>query len=220
MDISVNFWLHYLYVKFFDCLSSTASGGSTADQNLLESPLQGGKRGCHKRCLIKTPVGCKFFSEMTSAGHWLSCQSKAQMSMEEARKVDVCGHTNIHLQSVFEQTDPTKAPVFHLQFVFVLSHFSCVQLYTTLWTSPGFSVHGYSPGKNTGVGCYSLLQGIFPTQGWNLCLLCLLPWQTGSLPLALPGKPSTYRPSHKYSLKSHSKSQPFLRLSVFLRQLA
>ena len=25
-----------------------------------------------------------------------------------------------------------------------------------------------SPGKNTGVGCHSLLQGIFPTQGSNL----------------------------------------------------
>ena len=24
-----------------------------------------------------------------------------------------------------------------------------------------------SPGKNTGVGCHVLLQGIFPTQGWN-----------------------------------------------------
>ena len=28
-----------------------------------------------------------------------------------------------------------------------------------------------SPGKNTGVGCHSLLQGIFPTQGSNQCLL-------------------------------------------------
>ena len=28
-----------------------------------------------------------------------------------------------------------------------------------------------SPGKNTGLGCHSLLQGIFPTQGSNLCLL-------------------------------------------------
>ena len=27
-----------------------------------------------------------------------------------------------------------------------------------------------SPGKNTGVGCHSLLQGIFLTQGWNLDL--------------------------------------------------
>ena len=28
-----------------------------------------------------------------------------------------------------------------------------------------------SPGKDTGVGCHFLLQGIFPTQGWNLGLL-------------------------------------------------
>ena len=32
---------------------------------------------------------------------------------------------------------------------------------------PGSSVHGDSPDKNTGVGCYALLQGIFPTQGSN-----------------------------------------------------
>ena len=32
---------------------------------------------------------------------------------------------------------------------------------------PCFSVHGDSPGKNTGVGCHALLQGIFPTQGSN-----------------------------------------------------
>ena len=32
---------------------------------------------------------------------------------------------------------------------------------------PGSSVHGDSPGKNTGVGYHSLLQGIFPTQGPN-----------------------------------------------------
>ena len=30
--------------------------------------------------------------------------------------------------------------------------------------TPGFSVLGDSPGKNTGVGCHALLQGIFPTQ--------------------------------------------------------
>ena len=31
-----------------------------------------------------------------------------------------------------------------------------------------------SPSKNTGVGCHSLLQGIFLTNRSNLCLLCLL----------------------------------------------
>ena len=35
---------------------------------------------------------------------------------------------------------------------------------------PGPSVHGDSPGKNTGVGCHALLQGIFQTQGSNLRL--------------------------------------------------
>ena len=37
-----------------------------------------------------------------------------------------------------------------------------------------------SPGKHTGVGSHSLLQGIFPTQGPNLGLLH---WQAGSLSL-------------------------------------
>ena len=46
-----------------------------------------------------------------------------------------------------------------------------------------------SPGKNTGVGCHFLLQGIFWTQGSNLSLLSLLHWQTGSLPLVPPGVP-------------------------------
>ena len=36
---------------------------------------------------------------------------------------------------------------------------------------PGSSIHGDSPGKNTGVGCHSLLQGIFLTKGLNLGLL-------------------------------------------------
>ena len=35
---------------------------------------------------------------------------------------------------------------------------------------PGSSVHGDSPGKNTGMGCHALLQGIFPTQGSNPAL--------------------------------------------------
>ena len=40
-----------------------------------------------------------------------------------------------------------------------------------------------SPGKNTGVGCHALLQGIFLTQESNLHLLH---WQADSLPLVLP----------------------------------
>ena len=40
------------------------------------------------------------------------------------------------------------------------------------------------PGKNNGPSCHFLLQGIFPTQGSNLCLLRLLHWQADSLPLS------------------------------------
>ena len=46
----------------------------------------------------------------------------------------------------------------------------------------GFLCPWNSPGKNTGVGCHFLLQGVFPTQGSNLRLLCLLHRQVDSLP--------------------------------------
>ena len=54
---------------------------------------------------------------------------------------------------------------------------------------PGSSVHGDSPGKNIGVGCRALFQGIFLTRESNLCLLRLLCWLAGSLLPAPPGEP-------------------------------
>ena len=53
---------------------------------------------------------------------------------------------------------------------------------------PGSYVHGDSPGKNTGVGCHFLLQGIFLTQGLNPGSPAL---QVDSLPSEPPGKPCT-----------------------------
>ena len=45
---------------------------------------------------------------------------------------------------------------------------SCLTLCHPLGCSQlGSSVHGDSPGKNTGVNCHALLQRIFPTQGLN-----------------------------------------------------
>ena len=61
-----------------------------------------------------------------------------------------------------------------------------VSLWTRAYQAPLPTVFS---GKNTGVGCHALLQGIFPTQGLNPHLLCLLPWQAGSLPLVTTGKP-------------------------------
>ena len=56
---------------------------------------------------------------------------------------------------------------------------------------PGSVCPWDSPSKNTGVNSHALLQGIYPTQGSNPCLLCLLNWQVGSLSLVPTGKPKT-----------------------------
>ena len=52
--------------------------------------------------------------------------------------------------------------------VCMLSHFSYVLLFATLWAEATRLLCPWdSPGKNTGMGCHFLLQGIFPTQGSN-----------------------------------------------------
>ena len=58
-----------------------------------------------------------------------------------------------------------------------------------LWTEePGrLHLHPWDfLGKSTGVGCHSLLQGIFPTWGLNPLLL---QWQADSLLLSYQGSP-------------------------------
>ena len=54
---------------------------------------------------------------------------------------------------------------------------------------PGSSVHGILQGRILEWGCHGLFHSVFPAQGLNQCLLCLLHWQVGSSPLAPPGKP-------------------------------
>ena len=66
-----------------------------------------------------------------------------------------------------------------------------------------------SPGKNARVSCHALLQGIFLTQGLNPCLLHLLHWRAGSLPLVPPGKPKNFiLPSCFPKSSTHSFSPP------------
>ena len=86
--------------------------------------------------------------------------------------------------------------------VCVLSHFSCVWLFETLWTvthlaplSIGFSRQEYW----SGLPCPP--SGIFLTQGLNACLLPLLHSQAGSLPLVQHRKQTT--------LKYSCTKQPF-----------
>ena len=62
---------------------------------------------------------------------------------------------------------------------------TCFQPFVTPWT-PLLLCPWSFPGKNTGVGCHFLLQGIFPTQVLNLGLLH---WQADSLTLSHQGSP-------------------------------
>ena len=79
---------------------------------------------------------------------------------------------------------------FWIHICVVLSHFSCVRLFVTLWTvacqaplSMGFSR------QESWSGLPFPSPGELATRGLNLHLLRLLHWQMGSLPLATPGKP-------------------------------
>ena len=52
-----------------------------------------------------------------------------------------------------------------------------------------FSVHGVLQARVLEWVAIPFSRRIFPTQGLNPHLLCLLHWQAGSLPPARPGKP-------------------------------
>ena len=97
--------------------------------------------------------------------------------------------------TAFDRLPPSKLSWSHpkdLELFYVLwSRFSRVQLFVTLWTiarqAPlliGFSRQEYW----SGFLLLFLLQGIFPNQGSNSCLLCLLYWRAGSLPVSATWK--------------------------------
>ena len=68
------------------------------------------------------------------------------------------------------------------------------------------------------VGCHALLQGIFPTQGSNPSLFCLLHWQEGSLPLVPPGKPRNISHRRKHFLHG-SEMDSFTSKSIIYYKL-
>ena len=92
--------------------------------------------------------------------------------------------STLHIPSCF---------IFSINHAWVLSH---IQLFVAPWTincqAARLLCPWDFPGKNTGMGCHFLLQGIFLTQGLNPGLLCLLHWQADSLPLCRLGSPSTW----------------------------
>ena len=100
---------------------------------------------------------------------------------------------------------PTLASVSFLSTLMNLLWLCCGSVAKSCWTLcdpmdcslSGPSVHGVFPGKDIRVGCHSLLQGIFPTQGSNSGFLY---WQAGFLPSEPPGRSSFgFRASDFYS---------------------
>ena len=70
-----------------------------------------------------------------------------------------------------------------------LQSLSHVQLFVTPMESTRLLCPWDSPGKKTGVDCHFLLQGMFPTQGLNLHLLCLSALPGGFFITVPLGKP-------------------------------
>ena len=86
----------------------------------------------------------------------------------------------------------------------------CVHMHARSVVSSSLQCHGLQPtmllclwgypGRNTGVDCHALLQGIFLSRGLNPRLLR---WQVDSLPLSHEGSPYT----HNGILLSHKKNE-------------
>ena len=100
---------------------------------------------------------------------------------------------------------------------------------TVLWpmdcSLPGSSPWD-SPGKNTGVGCHFLLQGVFPTQGLNPHLSMFPALSDSFFTIELPGKPIQYivdlNPNWILRcniLKAEANKSILLFTEVFLRRL-
>ena len=94
--------------------------------------------------------------------HWWAY---LQGSMETQR-------TDLRTQWGKQRVGPTERAALTYMALCCAEPLSRVQLWDPVDCSPlGSSVHGDSPGKNPGVGCYALLQGIFLAQGLNPGLL-------------------------------------------------
>ena len=75
---------------------------------------------------------------------------------------------NLHVKETYVCPIVFPTPGFSLRLVAQSCPTVCDPMDFSL---PGSSVHGDSPGKNIGVGCHALLEGIFPIQGSHPGLL-------------------------------------------------
>ena len=85
---------------------------------------------------------------------------------------DCCGHIASPLSSGRWHSRQLLAWCFCSTSLHVLAPQSCPTLWDPIdWSLPGSSVHGILQARILGVGCHSLIQGIFPIQGSDPCIL-------------------------------------------------
>ena len=103
----------------------------------------------------------------------------------------------------FKQCKPTNSntKITHMYVLFCSVASLCNPMDCSL---PGSSVHGNSPGKNTGVDCYALLQCIFLTQGLKPGVLHCRQILWTSEP---PGKPKNTGVGHLSCLQGNFPTQ-------------
>ena len=101
----------------------------------------------------------------------------------------------------WDPASPTVWPKKEIRSYFLMllfSHWVVSDFFETPWTVAHQVPCSWDfPGKNTGVGCHSLLQGIFLAQALNLGFLC---WQMDSLPLSHQGSLFSLRYGRLYTL--------------------
>ena len=156
---------------FFSC----SSGDQKAEIQGLAGPCSfWNLRGI---TLASPSVGCLSYNP------WLVTASLHSLLHRHRAFLSLCSCLSISLFFLSVPSHIGSGPTL-LQHGLILCVCLVVQLCLTLCDPMGSSVHGDSPGKNTGVGCHFLLQGIFLAQGPNPSLLYLMHWQVESLLLS------------------------------------
>ena len=129
-------------------------------------------------------------------------QNKVESYLEYAPSSH-SGPVNMQHKKLFSSGDNNQGKWWNHKWYIIKSHISvklgcayvlsCSVMSDSLWPcrlKPTRLLYPWdSPGKNTGMGCHFILQGIFPTLGSNSCLLSLLHWDAGSSPLCHLGSP-------------------------------
>ena len=146
--------------------------GESHGQRSLVGYSPWGRRVGHNWSELSTPTLVQW-----SYFHLVCCKHTVNISIKNTAKY--CAHKRcfVNTCSLLYQLDFNSVYLSSWYMCVCLVAQSCLTLCDPLDCSPPDPCPWDFSGKNTGVGCHFLLQGIFQTQGLNTHLLHLLHWQ-------------------------------------------